>query len=129
MGGCEGEGGKEPRARGQPVAASGHVPKRTGQYACTAAGERATNAGAEAAGARRAEAAAAAGKAVTEARWLAMGSADPHGVGDVDKVKPGACLRGALRLGSQSMATGVELMRRPLPEAKTPWRINMPLGT
>ena len=81
---------------------------------CTAAGERAANADAEAA----AHQAVAAGKAVTEARWLAMGSADPHGVGDVDKVKPGRVP--ALRLGSQSMATGVELMQRPLPEANVP---------
>ena len=48
-----------------------------------------------------------------------MGSADPHGVlGDVDRVKPGRAP--ALRLGSQSMATGVELMQPPLPEANVP---------
>ena len=63
-------------------------------------------------------AAAVVGKAVTEARWLAMGTADPHGVGDVDRVKLGCAP--ALRLGSQSMATGAELMQRPLPEANVP---------
>ena len=51
----------------------------------------------------------------TEARWVVMGSADPHGVGGVDKVKPGRVP--ALWLRSQSVATGAELMRRPLPEA------------
>ena len=55
------------------------------------------------------------GKAVQQARWLVMGAADPHGVGDIDKVKPGRVP--ALKLGSKSMAAGEELMLRPLPEA------------
>jgi hypothetical protein len=52
------------------------------------------------------------------ARWLAMGTADPHGVGDVDRVKPGR--PPALRLGSQSMETGAELLKRPMPVANIP---------
>jgi hypothetical protein len=51
--------------------------------------------------------------AVGEARWLAMGTADPHGVGDVDRVLPGRAP--ALRLGTLSGATDAELMLRPLP--------------
>ena len=39
-------------------------------------------------------------------------------MGDVARVKPGRVP--ALRLGSQSMATGIELMQRPLPEANVP---------
>ena len=115
--GTRGEG--EPRARGKPAAATGTrmLPRRAGRYACTAAGKPAATADAEAAACQMG-AAAVAEKAVTEARWLAMGSADPHGVGDDDRVKPGRAP--ALRLGSQSMATGVELMQRPMPEANVP---------
>ena len=80
------------------------LPRRAGQYTCVAAGKPAATADAIATG-----------KAVTEARWLVMGSADLHGVGDVDRVRPGR--EPALRLGSQSMATGAELMQRPMPEA------------
>ena len=57
-------------------------------------------------------------KPATVARWLAMGTADPHGVGDEDRVKPGRAP--ALRLGSQSMATGAELMKRPMPRTNVP---------
>ena len=57
-------------------------------------------------------------KPAVVARWLAMGTADPHGVGDEDRVKPGRVP--ALRLGSQSMASGAELMRRPTPVANVP---------
>ena len=107
-----GEG--EPRACGQPAAATGTrmLPRRAGQYACAAAGKPAATADAVAVAGRTV----AAGKAVTEARWLVMGSADPHGVKDVDKGHKLGRVP-ALRLGSQSMATGVELMRRLLPEA------------
>jgi hypothetical protein len=64
-----------PRARGEPVAA--------GHYTCAAAGEPAATAKAVAA-ACQAGAVAAAGKAVTEARWLAiiwLGTADPRRTG------------------------------------------------
>jgi hypothetical protein len=52
---------------------------------------------------------------VGEARWLAMGTADPHGVGDVDRVRPGRVP--ALRLGTLNGATDAELMLRALPAA------------
>jgi hypothetical protein len=47
-----------------------------------------------------------------------MGIADPHGVGDVDRVRPGRVP--ALRLGTQSGASDAELLTRPLPEANVP---------
>ena len=98
-----------PRARVGPVTA--------GSYTCSAAGKPAATAKAGAA-ASQAGVAAAAGKAVTEARWLAVGTADPHGVGCVDRVRPGC--EPALRLGSQTVATGAELMQSLLPEANVP---------
>ena len=72
-----------PRARGEPAAATGGVslPGRGGQPAGAAASKPAATASAEAAACQAATAAAVAGTAVTEARWLAMGTADPHGVG------------------------------------------------
>jgi hypothetical protein len=55
---------------------------------------------------------------VLDARWLANGSADPHGVGDVDRVRPARAP--ALRLGTRSGATADELRVREFPRANVP---------
>jgi hypothetical protein len=55
---------------------------------------------------------------VLDARWLANGSADPHGVGDVDRVRPAKAP--ALRLGTRSGATPDELLVREFPSVNVP---------
>jgi hypothetical protein len=108
---------------GAEALAGEHAPPRTRAAAAssTAAAAAAAAAAAgvgDACDGQLSDAETACGEPECGARWLANGSADPHGVGDVDRVRPAKAP--ALRLGTRSGATPEELQLREFPRVNVP---------